>query len=46
MKSPEQKADIQFVVDTGLRAKSGALQIEDIHFGYRDDQHVLQRFVP
>lgn len=38
----EQKADIQFAVDTGLRAKSGALQIEDIHFGYRDDQSVLQ----
>ena len=38
----EQKADIQFAVDTGLRAKSGALQIEDIHFGYRDDQNVLQ----
>ena len=38
----EQEADIQFVADTGLRAKSGALQIEDIHFGYRDDQHVLQ----
>lgn len=38
----EQKADIQFVTDTGLKAKSGALQIEDIHFGYRDDQHVLQ----
>ncbi|MCI2962310.1 cysteine/glutathione ABC transporter ATP-binding protein/permease CydC [Shewanella sp. N2AIL] len=38
----EQEADIQFVTDTGLRAKSGALQIEDIHFGYRDDQHVLQ----
>ena len=38
----EQKADIQFAVDTGLRAKSGALQIEGIHFGYRDDQHVLQ----
>ncbi|MCU7986022.1 heme ABC transporter ATP-binding protein/permease CydC [Shewanella sp. SW24] len=38
----EQKADIQFAVDTGLKAKSGALQIEDIHFGYRDDQHVLQ----
>ncbi|EGT3626030.1 cysteine/glutathione ABC transporter ATP-binding protein/permease CydC [Morganella morganii] len=38
----EQEADIQFVADTGLRAKSGALQIEDIHFGYRDDQNVLQ----
>ncbi|MCU8090955.1 cysteine/glutathione ABC transporter ATP-binding protein/permease CydC [Shewanella sp. SM20] len=38
----EQKADIQFAVDTGLRAKSGALQIEDIHFGYRGDQNVLQ----
>ncbi|MBU2425209.1 MAG: cysteine/glutathione ABC transporter ATP-binding protein/permease CydC [Gammaproteobacteria bacterium] len=38
----EQEADIQFVTDTGLKAKSGALQIEDIHFGYRDDQHVLQ----
>ncbi|MGI2014335.1 heme ABC transporter ATP-binding protein/permease CydC [Shewanella oncorhynchi] len=38
----EQEADIQFAVDTGLKAKSGALQIEDIHFGYRDDQHVLQ----
>ncbi|MBP6520859.1 MULTISPECIES: cysteine/glutathione ABC transporter ATP-binding protein/permease CydC [unclassified Shewanella] len=38
----EQKADIQFAVDTGLRAKSGALQIEGIHFGYRDDQNVLQ----
>nr|WP_320125284.1 cysteine/glutathione ABC transporter ATP-binding protein/permease CydC [uncultured Shewanella sp.] len=38
----EQKADIQFAVDIGLKAKSGALQIEDIHFGYRDDQHVLQ----
>ncbi|MGL5025494.1 MAG: heme ABC transporter ATP-binding protein/permease CydC [Shewanella oncorhynchi] len=38
----EQKADIQFVADTGLKAKSGALQIEDIHFGYRDDQNVLQ----
>ncbi|MDT3337586.1 cysteine/glutathione ABC transporter ATP-binding protein/permease CydC [Shewanella sp. SP1S1-7] len=38
----EQEADIQFVADTGLRAKSGALQIEDIHFGYRDDQYVLQ----
>lgn len=38
----EQKADIQFAVDTGLRAKSGVLQIEDIHFGYRDDQNVLQ----
>ncbi|MGI2070658.1 heme ABC transporter ATP-binding protein/permease CydC [Shewanella baltica] len=38
----EQEADIQFVADTGLRTKSGALQIEDIHFGYRDDQYVLQ----
>ena len=38
----EQEADIQFVTDTGLKAKYGALQIEDIHFGYRDDQHVLQ----
>ncbi|QYX65576.1 cysteine/glutathione ABC transporter ATP-binding protein/permease CydC [Shewanella putrefaciens] len=38
----EQEADIQFVTDIGLKAKSGALQIEDIHFGYRDDQHVLQ----
>ncbi|MGI2126152.1 heme ABC transporter ATP-binding protein/permease CydC [Shewanella oncorhynchi] len=38
----EQEADIQFVADTGLRAKSGALQIEGIHFGYRDDQHALQ----
>ena len=38
----EQKADIQFAVDTGLRAKSGTLQIEGIHFGYRDDQNVLQ----
>ncbi|MGL6121592.1 MAG: heme ABC transporter ATP-binding protein/permease CydC, partial [Shewanella sp.] len=47
-----QEADIQFVADTGLRAKSGALQLEDIHFGYqsngfqhngyRDSQGVLQ----
>jgi ATP-binding cassette subfamily C protein CydC len=38
----EQEADIQFVADIGLKAKSGALQIEDIHFGYRAEQSVLQ----
>lgn len=38
----EQKADIQFAVDNGLKAKSGALQIEDIHFDYRAEQSVLQ----
>ena len=38
----EQEADIQFMTDTGLRAKSGALLIEDIHFGYREGQSVLQ----
>lgn len=38
----EQEADIQFVADNGLRAHSGALQIEDIHFGYREGQSVLQ----
>lgn len=38
----EQEADIEFVADIGLKAKSGALQIEDIHFGYRAEQSVLQ----
>uniref|UniRef100_UPI0035646EAE heme ABC transporter ATP-binding protein/permease CydC n=1 Tax=Shewanella putrefaciens TaxID=24 RepID=UPI0035646EAE len=38
----EQEADIQFVADNGLRAHSGELQIEDIHFGYREGQSVLQ----
>lgn len=38
----EQQADIQFIDNKALKATSGTLLIEDIHFGYRDNQPVLQ----
>lgn len=38
----EQESDIRFSTDTDLKAISGGLQIHDIHFGYLENQHVLQ----
>ncbi|MGL4939528.1 heme ABC transporter ATP-binding protein/permease CydC [Shewanella sp.] len=37
-----QQPEVQFVADSSLRASSGALTIADIHFGYREQQAVLQ----
>lgn len=37
-----QQPEVQFVADSSLRARSGALTIADIHFGYREQQAVLQ----
>lgn len=38
----EQESDIRFNADPDLKATSGGLQIQDIHFGYSDNQRVLQ----
>ncbi len=37
----DQKSDIHFATEAGLRAIEGSLQIRDIHFGYRANQSVL-----